>query len=137
MVEWTAPESGTGTITFYSCGNGVNANNESGGDNSDCTQLELTEGDPSSSNNLAEKVALNVFPNPVDAIINLEINSEVSGTFDVRIYNLYGQMVKTDQINLAHGENREFINVNDLSQGNYLLQITDGEQMTSKKILKL
>ena len=137
MVEWTAPASGTGTITLYSCGNGVNLNNSSGGDNAACNQLELTEGESTSSKELAGDVSLNVFPNPVDDVLNMEITSKVNGIFEARVYNMFGQVVQIDQIGLSTGENKLSLSVNDLSEGSYLLQITDGEYMTSKKIVKL
>jgi len=136
MVEWTAPAVGTGTITLYSCGNGVNGNESSGGDHAACNQLELTEGDPLSSKDLSEDVSLNIFPNPVENVLSLEINSEISGPFDVRIYNLFGQLVKMDQIELTNGLNTTVMNVNDLPEGSYLLQVTDGVKMTTRKIVK-
>ena len=137
MVEWTAPSEGAGTVTLYSCGNGVNLSDSSGGDNAACNQLVLGEADPNSSKDLSEEVFLNVYPNPVDNILNVEINSQVSGTFDVRIYDLFGQLVKMNQVELINGENKAFLNVNDLPEGCYLLQVTDGEKMTSRKIVKL
>ena len=137
MVEWTAPEVGTGTVTFYSCGNGVNLNDETSGDNAACDQLQLTEGEPASSKDLSEMVSVKIYPNPVDAQLNLEIESDLSGSFEMRIYNFYGQMVKVDTIELRNGKNTSFLNLNDLPTGNYLLQLSDGENMTHKKIVKL
>ena len=137
MVEWTAPAVGTGTITFYSCGNGVNLNDESGGDNAACNQLQLTEGEPLATKDFSEVISFSAFPNPVDDVINLKVNSQISGTYDVRIYNLFGQLVKSDKIDLGIGENVESLNVNDLPKGSYLLLVTDGEKMTSQKIVKL
>ncbi len=137
MVKWTAPEAGTGTITLYSCGNGVNLNDSSGGDHAACNQLQLTEGETIATNDLSENVSLNIFPNPVDAVLNLEIDSEVSGSFEVRIYNLFGQLVKAEQLELIVGENKKYLNVSDLSDGSYWLQVTDGEKMMSRKIVKI
>ncbi len=136
MVKWTAPAVGTGTITFYSCGNGVNLNDSSSGDNAACNQLQLTEGDPVATKDLAEEVSLNIFPNPVDAVLNLEIDSRISGTFEMRIFNLFGQLVKVDQIDLIIGENKKYLNVSDLMEGSYLLHVTNGEKMTSRRIVK-
>ncbi len=137
LVEWTAPALGAGTITFYSCGNGVNLNDETGGDNAACNQLELTEGDPVATKDLSEEVSLIVFPNPVSDVLNIEINSEVTGTFEARIYNLFGQVVQIKQIDLITGENKMNLNVSDLPKGNYLLQVVDGEKMMSRKFVKL
>lgn len=135
-VEWTAPTAGTGTVTLYSCGNGVNLNDETGGDNAACDQLQLTEADPSSSKDLSDVVSLNVFPNPVGASLNLEMESQTSGTFEIRVYDLLGQMIKSDQLELSNGMNKTSLNVSDLSKGSYLLQLSDGEKMTYKKIVK-
>ena len=137
MVEWTAPAVGTGTITLYSCGNGVNLNDESGGDHAACNQLQLTEGELIATKDLVDFVSLNIFPNPVDDVLNFEINSQVSGTYDVRIYNLFGQLVQTDQIDLNVGNNSKYLNVNGLEEGSYLLQVANGEKMTTRKIVKM
>jgi hypothetical protein len=137
MVEWTAPAVGTGTVTLYSCGNGVNLNDETGGDDAACSQLQLTEGDPAATKNLADEVSLKSYPNPVGGTLSLEINSEISGTFELRIYNLLGQIIKSKQLDLRTGENKENINLSDLAKGSYLLQLTDGEKMMSRKIVKL
>jgi hypothetical protein len=67
----------------------------------------------------------------------MKISSEIAGTFDVQIYNLYGQLVRKDQIELIVGENKSNLNVSELPEGSYLLQITDGEQMVSRKMVKL
>ena len=137
MVKWTAPEVGTGTVTFYSCGNGVNLNDMSSGDNAACDQLQLTEGDPVSTKDLSDKVALSVYPNPVDNVLNLEMDSQVSGTFEMRIYNLLGQVIQIERIDLIAGANRNTFDLSELKEGSYLIQLTDGENITTRKIVKL
>lgn len=137
MVKWTAPAVGTGTITFYSCGNGVNLNDSSGGDNAACDQLELAEGEALSDKDFAGEVSLNLFPNPVNDILNLEINGQLTGTFEMRIFNLAGQQVKTSQLDLIVGENKTALDVSDLASGNYFLQLSDGRKMMSRKLVKL
>ena len=80
---------------------------------------------------------MNVFPNPVNDVLNLEITSELTGTFETRIYNLFGQTIQINQVDLITGENTEVINVNDFPKGSYLFQVTDGEKMMSRKFMKL
>lgn len=136
MVQWTAPAAGSGTITLYSCGNGVNLNDSSSGDRAACSQLQLTEGESTAVEDFAEAVSLNIFPNPVDDVLNVAINSQESGSFDLQIYNLLGQMVKAEKLDLQTGNQQKSINLSDLTEGTYFLQLSNGEKLTSRKVVK-
>src|SRR5690606_21962296 len=65
-VKWTAPETGTGNVSFYAAGNGVNNNGSTSGDGASDTKLTLSETVISSSSSeelLSQKVR--IFPNPI------------------------------------------------------------------------
>lgn len=65
-VKWKAPVEGTGNISFYAAGNGVNNNGSSDGDGASNTKLTISEAVISSSNSeefFAQKVK--IYPNPI------------------------------------------------------------------------
>lgn len=88
-LTWTAPESGSGDVTFYAIGNAINANGNSGGDGVGTTQKGFAE-DTSSSNLDLQEQSVKLFPNPVSNILNLETPN---GTQSTEIYNLNGQLL--------------------------------------------
>ena len=73
----------------------------------------------------------NIYPNPANHKIT--IDAPVQGIQGLRIYNVNGQMVYTDaQIN---GQNQVHLDVNELPEGFYIVQITDNaNQVITKKI---
>ena len=77
---------------------------------------------------------INIFPNPSSGIINIK-SENLKSTVDVKIYNQTGQLVISDQ-NLNSGGN---ISLNyDLSvfgKGLYIIRISSGNQIISKKLI--
>lgn len=72
---WTAPAAGSGSVTFYSAGNGVNGNNASGGDAAAKTSFTVQDETVSAVDFQVEKsAAIVVSPNPVRDVMSLEIN---------------------------------------------------------------
>lgn len=122
---WTAPEAGTGTVTFYSCGNGVNLNGSTGGDNAACGTLSLTER-PVSTPDRSLAAELTVYPNPVDDVVNLRIDGSLTGVHTVRITSVAGQTVSERAVTLTGGSNQLSIPAYDLTPGAYYVQLTDG-----------
>jgi hypothetical protein len=69
---------------------------------------------------------ISVFPNPAENIIYVECNA----SFDVSIHDLTGRMIKTQHVN--GGSNT--IDVSEFNSGVYLLNFTNNETQTVKKI---
>lgn len=69
---------------------------------------------------------IDVFPNP--ATENITLGSEISGTY--RIINTMGQLVQKGKIN------NNSIAINNLNNGNYTLQVTDGAQRMVSRFVK-
>jgi hypothetical protein len=65
------------------------------------------------------KNLLTLYPNPADAYIKLDFNSEVGAIEQYEIYNLAGQIVKSEVVNKS---NIDKINVSDLNNGMYLIR---------------
>lgn len=137
VVEWTAPDAGTGTITLYACGNGVNLNNNSGGDNAACNFMELDEAGVLSVETIEEPISISLFPNPVSDFLHIKIDSGESGVFDWRIFNPEGRLMKSGRFELSYNENRKRLDISDLAIGSYFLQLENRGKMAGRKLVKL
>ena len=78
-------------------------------------------------NNFSTKL----YPNPASDIINLEINNTNKEVFTLNIYNIMGSLVKTETTN----QNYNQINVADLNNGIYLIEIKSNDLITKQKLV--
>ena len=81
-----------------------------------------------------ENVAL--WPNPVEDVIGLSFNSLNNASLSLTIFDLNGRVVRSSNTVVNTGQNDQRIHVADLEAGMYLLQITNGEQRTSRRFVK-
>lgn len=135
QFTWTAPEENTGPVTFYSCGNGVNLNGSTGGDNAACSTLELVERSVSTAN-LSANTKLQVAPNPVADQLNLTVSGELRGTFTARVFAVSGKQFLAQPVTLTGGENHFVFPVQDLPTGIYFLQLTNGAEAATLRVVK-
>ncbi len=136
-MKWTAPAARTGTVTFYSCGNGVNSNMSTNGDGAACGTLVLAENPTSSAKELSQFVQLDVFPNPVENQLYLKTSSTTNGRYQIAIIDASGRNLKSQNIQLNSGESRHEIDVQDLSSGTYFLQLNGEKGSLTQTIVKL
>ena len=137
MVKWTAPEAGAGTVTFYSCGNGVNRNGATSGDNAACNTLTLEENITSASTTIHKtQISFSIFPNPVVEQLRLQAQVEQSGEYHFRILDLAGKTVLLGKMNLPQGKSSQSIDLNTLNDGIYLLNLEGNSQVITRQFVK-
>ena len=136
-VEWTAPQAGTGDVTFYAAGNAVNANNTSTGDAAGISNLVVAEEGPDGINDGVNLSDFTIFPNPVDDVLNFEITSRNSGDFEIQITDIHGKVVYGQNIELIQGQNKRNINVSNLGNGLYMLHLIQGQDIAVQPVLKM
>lgn len=113
QLTWTAPEVGTGSVSFYGVGNAVNGNGTSAGDGADTSFLKIVEDEMSSFNEL-NLAKTKVYPNPATDYINIESDYSIR-TFE--IYNNLGQKFDSQLTN------NNSIDVSQLASGVYFISI--------------
>ena len=133
-VEWTAPQAGTGDVTFYAGGNGVNGNGQNSGDGAAVTSFTLTEDVGASVFENVNTIALSVAPNPAYESIQLTTGTELNGNYLLRVVDMEGRIVlqQTGFAFLA----QTTIAVDGLASGSYFVQILNGNNVASAKFLK-
>jgi hypothetical protein len=84
------------------------------------------------SNNLTN---VSVVPNPFTSSANVSFNSDVEGTFTVKMMNLLGEVVTSKEVTVTRGTNQTTLGRNSLSSGIYILSISNGNGSISKKVI--
>lgn len=74
---------------------------------------------------------ISIYPNPASDIINLEIENSNNKNLTLDIYNILGKKLRTEKIS----NNQNQINVGNLNNGTYILEIKTNESIKIKKLL--
>lgn len=128
-TKWQAPQIGTGTVTFYGNVLAVNGNGGTNGDMTAKATLVLREKSltPTERETSADVFALQVFPNPVAANVQILSVRPVA----LRVFDLNGRQVfASTQTQLAE------INTQNWPRGYYLIRAEDGLHTTIKPFIK-
>ncbi len=136
-VRWKAPATDLGAIRFYAAGNAANANSGNGGDNG-TPSVSITFSSPTSATNeLAENVKIELSPNPTPNTVFINLNSKISKSLDLRISDISGRTVASEQWAINVGDNTKSLDLQYLAKGAYMVQVVDNQNIVSKKVLKL
>ena len=77
-----------------------------------------------------------IYPNPPDGILNLDVFAQKDCSVNMAIYNTAGQLMKGTRIQLQKGSNHVGLDVSDLSKGAYSLNIfSENGGSVSKKFV--
>jgi len=90
-IMWTAPEDGTGDITFYAAGNAVNGTGSSGGDTGDTTRVTITEDMTSSVSAITNDFNIVVYPNPAQDQISIVSDFNIKKAY---LIDVNGKVIK-------------------------------------------
>lgn len=139
LISWKAPEAGFGDVSFYSAGVGINRNGSTGGDGAVAPQkITLSESVSASIPTLSTiGIDLKMAPNPVSDQLFLTFNSTIKEQLTVRIATVNGELLYENTKEINTGYSTELIDLNHLTSGIYLLQISSGQALNTEKIIKL
>ncbi len=138
-IKWKAPAAGSGAVRFYAVGNATNGNGGTSGDAAStlASPLVITEGSTSSAFEVTLLPAtINVYPNPVETQLNLQIKIEESGRYFLSVHDLSGKELQRKTVQLLNGDNQESLNVSQLAAGHYAVRISDGKRVATQQIVK-
>lgn len=134
-VRWTAPVAGTGPVTFYAAGNGVNKNNNSSGDGADTEQLVLTEM-TTSAGAPVNTLGARVYPTMLTTnTITLDVPE--SGHYRVAVFDLSGHLMWENHTALPAGSAQLELPATEWPSGAYLLHVEQGGRRMSAKVVKM
>ena len=78
-----------------------------------------------------------VYPNPATDMLNIEVNASQASEMSISVYNIMGQMVMNQNVNLTTGINTKPISISNLTSGVYFVTVkANGFENTMKFIVK-
>ncbi len=81
--------------------------------------------------------SMRVYPNPVQDQLNVEINASQASLANIAVYNITGQKVMEQNVNISTGINRPAINTTSLTSGIYFVTVkANGFENSQKFIVK-
>ena len=86
--------------------------------------------------NLIDEMTINIYPNPTRHILNIDLSNFVANKENIDLY-IFDQNGKQVKKNIKLNQNLENINLIDLPAGTYNLVFKNGENVVSKKIVKI
>ena len=78
---------------------------------------------------------MTIFPNPTSGITTIEFNSLIESKVNVLLYDSKGSLVAIEKENINIGSNNRTIDLSAVSQGLYLLTISDGVNSVSRQLM--
>lgn len=76
-----------------------------------------------------------IYPNPTDGLLNIKRNFSATGTFDLRIYGIQGNLLLEDQI--KNGSDEKQLDLTSFAKGIYLLKFSkDGQEQTEQFVVQ-
>ena len=112
------------------------------GDNQDASEKSITLSqirfqNSTISSNKEEVVnsSLNIYPNPVSEIFNLDFNSTINSQATINLYDHLGRAVYTEPIRLTNGINQFKLDLGHLNSGMYFFSIDKISDIKGKIII--
>ena len=138
-INWKAPNTGTGTVSFWSVLNAVNGDNSSGGDSWNVKHMIITEW-PSNSGIASvdeNPVQLTIFPNPARESITISCNLNETAQVEINMFGIDGRMVGNLMSGtLTQGEHNQHITLpSTIRPGIYFIQLIAGSQSNVQRII--
>lgn len=130
--DWTAPSAGTGDVTFYGAFNSSNSNSNTTGDAITLSSLtvseDITTGISGINNNFAQ---LTVYPNPFTDKLYVN-SSDENDKMEVSVIDINGKVLKR----LNNIQNNQYLDLQDIAKGYYVLRIKTADGLIIKKVTK-
>ena len=78
-----------------------------------------------------------VYPNPATDVLNIEVSASQASEMSINVYNIMGQNVMNETVNISAGINRPSISTSDLNSGIYFVTVkANGFENTMKFVVK-
>lgn len=136
-INWTAPITDVGQVTFYAAGNAANGNETSTGDFIYTTTLQVQ---PDNGIGIADLLLQPdetfVLQNPVSGNINVQYETASTDHSLIRLFSLNGQLVKVlFEGTEGKGNHTHSFMPGEVPAGLYLIQLKSGTTVHTEKII--
>ncbi len=80
-------------------------------------------------------IKYSIFPNPNNGTFEIRLSSTSNKTAQLKVYNISGQVLFSEDISLHVGENSKMINLSGIEKGMYLVNIITEDEAGIKNIV--
>ena len=136
---WTAPATGTGSISFWGAVNFVNGNGtDDAGDKWNLNHIAIAEWPLVSSAITSVENNNNViaFPNPVSNTLNLQFTNATSGAYSVSVFDMSGKSISNQNIDVTGANYVTSLNTSNWTAGIYSVVIENNGTRTFTSVVK-
>jgi predicted outer membrane repeat protein len=99
-------------------------------DTSSCTLITTV-----SVQELSQSLAISIFPNPANDVLNVTVETPSSGQSLLTITNAAGQFVYSEFVKLATGKNTLRCNVKEFARGIYFIKVTTHDSVYTRRVV--
>ena len=135
VASFTAPETGTGPISIYACGNAVNGANGSSGDQAACVEIEIAEDTGVNTRDLTEELNLSISPNPTTDILRVSYTNLSSGLLEFTLLDASGKRLRSQTAHDINGTTTFEWHVSNLPAGLYYLETASDQAIGHEPVL--
>jgi hypothetical protein len=134
--KWTAPATGSGTVTFYASGLAADNDGGTSGDYCYTTSMVLTQNTVGIAETVAKDYNLSVFPNPSSDNLNVKFSLKGISSVNMDIIDITGSKV-ADLIseNGMNGEVNKTFNISSYAKGIYFVRLKINNETIMQKIV--
>ncbi len=95
-----------------------------------------TKGQSKAASASATKIgSFDVFPNPSTGSVNAVYNAKADGNVQVRVFDVIGKLVVSQNMAVNTGTNFMNINLSDLEAGMYVMSISEGTKVSTQRVV--
>jgi hypothetical protein len=82
------------------------------------------------------KTVVTLYPNPIQNELGVSIYSPYATRVDVQIMDAAGRTIQSVQTNVLAGDNQQKISLSDISEGIYLVKVTDSKGLQYSQLIR-
>jgi hypothetical protein len=80
-------------------------------------------------------LSFNVYPNPANAQVTVAFTTMTEGTYDVRLVDMFGRVVKLEMDNAGAGDNIHVMNLDGIAKGVYIIELEKAGQVNKTRLI--
>jgi hypothetical protein len=84
---------------------------------------------------VATETGLLAYPNPATLQLNIQYSFKKSGSAMLSLYSMNGALIMRRMLNAQDGVAKEMLEVQNLSKGLYLIQVVEGNEMETARVI--